>query len=96
MRWFEQLRMRILMLLGRRRAAERLDDELSFHLDRQIAENIAAAMTPEEARLSALRSFGNPALLRDQSRATWSWSGVESLWRDLRFAGSGVHGARIR
>ncbi len=86
MRWFDQLRMRILMLFGRKRAATRLDDELSFHLEHQIAENIAAGMSPEEARHAALRTFGNPALLREQSRATWSWNGLESLARDLRYS----------
>ncbi|MGA8741436.1 MAG: ABC transporter permease [Terracidiphilus sp.] len=86
MRWFDQLRMRILMLIGRKRAATRLDDELSFHLEHQIAENIAAGMSPDEARHAALRTFGNPALLREQSRATWSWNGLESLARDLRYS----------
>ena len=86
MRWFEQLRMRVLMLFSRDRAATHLNDELSFHLDRQIAENITAGMTPDEARYSALRIFGNPALLREHARASWSWNGLESLLRDLRFA----------
>src|SRR5258708_4567327 len=86
MRWLAQLRMRILTLLGRGRFASHLDDELAFHIERQIAENLAAGMTPDEARYSALRTFGNPALLREQSRATWSWNGLESLLRDLRFA----------
>ena len=85
MRWFEQLRMRILMSFRRKRAATRLDDELGFHLERQIAENIAAGMTTGEARCAALRSFGNPALLREQSRATWGWNGIESLLRDLSY-----------
>ncbi|MGA8089143.1 MAG: ABC transporter permease [Terracidiphilus sp.] len=91
MRWFEQLRMRVLMLFSRGRAAARLNEELAFHLDRQIAENIAAGMTPDEARYSALRTFGNPPLLREQSRATWSWNGLESLLRDLRFAFRALH-----
>ena len=86
MRWFEQLRVRIVMLFRRDRAATRLDDELAFHLERQVAENIAAGMTPEEARYSALRTFGNPALLREQSRAAWSWNSFESLFRDLRYS----------
>ncbi len=84
MRWLDQLRMRILMLFRRNRAATRLDDELAFHLDRQIAENIAAGMTPDEARYSALRTFGNPALLREQTRANWSWNWLESILRDVR------------
>jgi predicted permease len=85
MRWMEKLAMRVRMLFGRSRAGVRLDDELRFHLERQIAENVAAGMSAEEARRASLRSFGNPALLRDQARATWNWSSLESLWRDLRF-----------
>jgi len=79
MRWLDKLRMRIEMLLGRGRAGMRLDDELRFHLEQQIAENIAAGMSPDEARHAALRAFGNPAALRDQARETWNWSGIESL-----------------
>jgi putative ABC transport system permease protein len=72
------------MLFARRRAAAELDVELRDHLDRQIAENIARGMSAEDARTAALRSFGNPALLRDQAHDTWNWSSVESLLHDLR------------
>jgi putative ABC transport system permease protein len=85
MRWLTQLAIRARMLFGRSRAATRLDDELAFHLDRQIAENISAGMSPEEARCAALRVFGNPALTRDQARTAWNWSTMESLLRDLRY-----------
>lgn len=84
MRWLARLRMRVEMLLQRGRAGSRLDDELRFHLDQQVSENIAAGMSPDEARHAALRMFGNPAALRDQARETWNWSGVESLLRDAR------------
>lgn len=85
MRWLARLMMQTQTLFRRSHATKRLDEELSFHVDHQIAENIAAGMTPGEARYSALRQFGNPALLREQSRATWSWNWLESLLRDLRF-----------
>ncbi|WP_348263448.1 ABC transporter permease [Telmatobacter sp. DSM 110680] len=84
MRWLHQLQMRFLMLFGRAGAGSHLEDELSFHLERQIQENVAAGMTREEARYSALRTFGNPALLREQTRSTWSWSSLESILRDVR------------
>jgi hypothetical protein len=84
MRWLSQLRMRILMLFRRARAISSLDEELRFHIERQAAENLAAGMTPEEARFAALRAFGNPTLLREQTRATWSWNWLESLLHDLR------------
>jgi putative ABC transport system permease protein len=73
------------MLFARRKAQRELDTELRDHLDRQIAENRAAGMTSGEARAAALRTFGNPALLRDQARATWSWNSVEMLFRDLAY-----------
>jgi len=85
MRWLAQLRMRILMLVGRGNASARLDEELRDHLDRQIAENIATGMNAEEARHGALRTFGNPALLREQAREAWSWNWLEVLLRDVRY-----------
>ena len=85
MRRLNQLRMQILLLFRRSRAATRLDDEIQFHLERQIAENLAAGMNPSEARYAALRTFGNPALLRDETRGTWSWNWLESFLRDLRY-----------
>ncbi len=85
MRFFDVLAVKIRMILGRKAAAGQLDDELRFHLERQIAENRAAGMSPEEARYSAMRAFGNPALWRDQARATWNWHGLESLLGDARY-----------
>jgi predicted permease len=86
MRWMQKLQMRVRMLLLRRREAQQLDVELQFHIDQQIAENLASGMTPQEARYAALRLFGNPTLLGEQSRATWSWNGLESLLHDLRYS----------
>jgi len=85
MRWLQQLLMRCRMLLHRDRAGDELQDELQFHLDQQIAENIAAGDSPEEARRAAFRTFGNPTTLRDQVRNTWSWQWLEMLAHDLRF-----------
>ena len=73
------------MLFGRSREAERINAELQFHIEHQIAENIASGMSPEEARYAALRAFGNPTLLREQARENWSWNFMESLLRDLRY-----------
>ena len=85
MRWFDRFAMRVRMLFGRGAASRQLDDELRFHLERQIAENRAAGMSAEEARGAALRRFGNPALLRDETRSAWSWNGPEQWLRDVRY-----------
>src|ERR1700760_3381249 len=85
MRWPYKLLMRCKMLFRRDRAGEQLQNELQFHLDQQVAENLAAGNSPEEARRAALRAFGNPTALRDQTRNTWSWQSLEMFLRDLRF-----------
>jgi predicted permease len=85
MRWLSQLLMKCRTLFLRGRAGNELQDELQFHLEQQIEENVAAGMSPDEARLAALRMFGNPTALRDQARETWSWLWLELLLRDLRY-----------
>ncbi len=80
-----RLTIKLQMLFGRRRAAEQLNDELSFHLEQQIRENIAAGMNKREARKAALRTFGSPDLAREQTRATWSWYSLETFGRDLKY-----------
>jgi predicted permease len=85
MRWVERFRMAMLMLFRRKAESERLNRELEFHIEQQIAENTANGMEPEEARLAALRLFGNPTLLREEARSSWSWNWLESAWRDLRY-----------
>jgi len=54
MRLVEQLRMAFLSLFRRGQASARLDDEIRYHVERQIDENIAAGMSPEAARAAAL------------------------------------------
>ncbi len=85
MRWVAKLGMRMQMLFRRRDADAELDYELRDHLERQIAENLAAGMSAKEARLAALRAFGNPVLLRELARTTWSWNWLESTLRDVRY-----------
>ena len=80
-----KLYMQIRMLFGRNRAAERLQDELSFHIEQQISENIASGMSPDDARKAAMRTFGNPVLVREQVRATWNWYNLDKLGRDLKY-----------
>lgn len=85
MRWVERFRMAMLMLFRRKTETERLNRELEFHLEQQIAENLGRGMDPAEARLAALRLFGNPTLLNEEARSFWSWNWLESLWRDVRY-----------
>lgn len=77
--------LRLQSLFRRERNALRLDHEIQFHLDQQIAENIAHGMSPQEARNSAMRTFGNPTVLKEETRDTWGWTWLEQIAQDIRY-----------
>ena len=63
-----------------------LERELGSDLELEEDEQREAGISTEEARYTALRAVGNPALIREHTRAVWSWNGLESLARDLGFS----------
>src|SRR5258708_8336148 len=69
----------------RKRDAD-VERELQWDLDLEEEEQRERGVSLEEARHAALRAFGNPTLIREQTRAIWSWNGVENLLRDLRIS----------
>src|SRR5258708_7161369 len=69
----------------RKRHAD-LERELQSDLDLEEEEQRENGLPPEEAHYAARRAFGNPALIRDQTHAVWSWNWLESFARDLRFS----------
>jgi predicted permease len=85
MLWARRLWLRFLALVDRRRNDLLLDDELQFHLEQQIAENVAAGMSEEEARYAAMRAFGNPTALKEETRVSWGWIWLEQFAQDLRY-----------
>ena len=85
MHWARQLWMRLQTLFRRDHLTQHLDDEVRFHLDEQIAENIAAGMNKEEARHAALRVFGNPSLLKEDAQETWGWVWLQQIVQDARY-----------
>ena len=84
--WFYTIPLRLRSLFRRNRMDAELNEELRDHIDRQIEDNLAHGMGAEEARLAALRAFGNPVALREQTRDKWSWSGMELLLNDARIS----------
>ena len=87
MTWARRFWLRLQTLFRHKQNAQRLDAEMQFHLDQQIAENIATGMSPQEARYSAVRAFGNPTFLKEETRDTWGWTWLEQILQDLRYAG---------
>ena len=73
-------------LFRRDEVEQQLDDELRFHLDREIEENLASGMTHEQARLAALRSFGNVDQSKEECRDARGVTLIEDLMRDVRYS----------
>jgi len=69
----------------RKRDAD-LERELRSDMELEEEEQWEGGISAEEAHYAALRAFGNTALIREQTRATWSRTWLESLARDLRFS----------
>jgi predicted permease len=69
----------------RKRDAD-LERELQSDLELEEEEQRERGLPPEEARHAALRAFGNPTLIREQTRSIWSWNGLEDLLRDVRIS----------
>jgi len=63
-----------------------LDAEMQTHLGFAIDENLAAGMTPEEARRQALIRFGGSEAAKELHRENRSLSFLEYLAQDLRYA----------
>ena len=68
-----------------------LERELEADLELEEEEQRERGLSAEEARYAARRAFGNTTLIREQTRAGWSWVWIESLLRDL---GYGIRGMR--
>jgi len=71
--------LRLQTLFRREQIAQRLSDEIQFHIDRQIAENIAAGMKPEKARYAARRAFGNPTYSKKRREKRGAGCGSNNL-----------------
>jgi putative ABC transport system permease protein len=77
---------RIANLFRRSRVDREIDAELQSHIVMRIDANVAAGMTPEDARRDALLRFGNPAAKKEETTAQDAALGLDRLWGDLRYA----------
>src|ERR1700749_3218785 len=77
---------RATFLLRRGRFERGMSEEMRFHLEMKIEENIEGGITLEEALYAARRQFGNQTLLREASREVWGFTMIETLLRDVRYA----------
>jgi hypothetical protein len=70
--------------MRRRRKEDELREELQFHLAEEAEERQADGLPEDQARRAARRDLGNVTLLREDTRALWTWTPLEQLAQDLR------------
>jgi putative ABC transport system permease protein len=73
-------------LFQKSRAQKQLDQELRFHLDRQIADYLAAGISPDEARRRARLEFGGVERVKEEVRDTHWETHLDNFFRDFRYA----------
>jgi putative ABC transport system permease protein len=76
---------RLKAVFRRGRVEDALSEELQFHLENEIQKNTAAGSTPEEARYTALRSFGGVDQVKEQCRDIRATRFIEELWQDVHY-----------
>lgn len=77
--------MRLKALLKRKQLDLDLEDELAFHLAMREAKNRERGMAGQQARYAARRRFGNVTRIKEICRESWSFTSLETTWRDLRY-----------
>jgi putative ABC transport system permease protein len=61
-------------------------DELRSHIEMRVEDNVAAGMSPEEARRDAFLRFGNSTVMKERVAGADAALGLDSIWADLRYA----------
>jgi predicted permease len=84
-RWLYTIPLRLRSLFRRNRVEQELDNELRDHVDRQVAENTARGMSPEEARYAALQAIEGIEKSKEESRDARGMHFLESLVQDTRY-----------
>src|SRR6516162_5099392 len=84
MRWYYKVPLRLRSLFRNDKAEQDLGEELQFHLQSQIDENVARGMNPQEARRAALHALGGVEQVKEACREARKMNLIENFVRDLR------------
>jgi len=76
---------RLRALFRRKSMQAALDEEVRSHLRMATQERIARGESAEQARVSAVREFGNVALVKEVTHDMWGWRWLADLLQDLRY-----------
>lgn len=77
---------RLFNFVARRKAEERMREEIDDHIALQTAENLRAGLSPAEARRAAILKFGPVEAVKESYRAERGMPFIETVLQDLRYA----------
>jgi len=72
-------------MVRRKRALDRLGEDIRDHIERETQDNIDKGMAPEEVRRQAMIRFGNVALATEDTQAMWGQPWLDTIHQDLRY-----------
>jgi putative ABC transport system permease protein len=72
-------------LLRLKQSDQDLDEEIRAHLAIDTQQRIDRGDPLEVARLKATNDFGNVGLVKEVTRAMWTFPSLERLWQDARY-----------
>src|SRR5262249_39240377 len=84
--WFYTVPLRLRSLFRRSQVEEELDEEIRYHIERQIEEHISKGMTEEEARYAALHAIGGVERRKEECRDMRGLRRLEDLMLDVRYS----------
>src|SRR5262245_960327 len=85
MNWFSEMGRRLAVLFGRAQFDQDLEEEMRLHRELREQQQIERVLSLQEARRAARSRFGNPMVLREESREMWGWSWLEDTVQDVRY-----------
>ncbi len=85
-RWLTRLAARLRALFNGGALDSELDEELRFHLEHLVAENVARGLTPQAARREALVAMGGIEQRKEECRDTRGVRLIQDLLQDVRYA----------
>jgi predicted permease len=91
MKFLRRFFIRLSNFATRRRADQRLQEEMAEHLALQTEENLRAGMPPVEARRQAALKLGAAQAIREQHHAEQGLPLAENFLFDLRYASRMLH-----
>jgi macrolide transport system ATP-binding/permease protein len=79
----------------RRGKEDDLSEEIRFHLEEEAEQLQAGGIESDRAAWAARRDFGNVTLLKEDTRAMWTWTLLEQFMQDVRYGLRAMAGNKL-